>query len=490
MTPQSNFMVLAEVPANRVKSLRALLDTLNLGDTPGMANPDNSKVPFGKIKSLHFARFVILDDQTLSDFKDILNPIPKYPVELAFLADFDGPVEEFLDILVQEAGPGLEEIFSHCGFEAQSNLLDWMKRHSRPPAAAYVNWVGRSVKQIHEEAALRKGLVEYVDANCARLQHTAPQDIRRELLQQASKFPLTRPKRTPLGWCLWNLLHYAIVPALLLLPWVLAIPCLVPPTKYVLWVVGPSLVVSALVFLWLVCRTPVTLAVLVFLGLMLVPFVLLLFPLLLIPLGLAAFAFAWALRWHEKNEPEIIFRPSLPHDRELAALEDYDVSNQFTALGSVKPSTFRRVLFVVLLWFTNYGARHVYTKGFLSRIRSIHFARWVFIDDKRRVLFASNYDGSHQAYMDDFINKAGWGLNLTFGCGFGYPRTKWFIWEGSKQELKFKYTNRRHQVPTQVWYKAYPGLTAFDLARNARVRRAVERKAMTDDDVRKWLSDL
>jgi hypothetical protein len=489
MTPQSNFMVLADVPADQVAGLRTLLGTLNLRDTPGMADPNNSTVPFGKIESLHYARFVILDDQTLSDFKDILDPIPNYPIELAFLADFDGPVEEFLDILIQEAGPGLETIFAHCGFKAQSNLLEWMKRHSRRPAAAFVDWVGRTVKQIREEAALRDALVKYVDAHAARLQRADPQDVHRELIAQSRAVPLTPAGRTPFGWWLRNALHYAIVPSLLLLPWVLAILCLVPPPKLFLWVVVPSALVSALVFVWLLRHTPATLAVLVFLGLMLVPFFIL-FPLWLVPLVLAVLIFIWVLRRYEKSEPEIIFRPTLGHDSNLAALEDYDVGNQFTALGSVKPSAFRRTLFAVILWLTNYGARHVYTRGFLARIRSIHFARWVFIDDKRRVLFASNYDGSHQAYMDDFINKAGWGLNLAFGCGFGYPRTNWLIRDGSKEELKFKYTNRRHQVATQVWYKAYPGLTAFDLARNARVRQGVERKTMTDDDIRKWLSDL
>ena len=60
-------------------------------------------------------------------------------------------------------------------------------------------------------------------------------------------------------------------------------------------------------------------------------------------------------------------------------------------------------------------------------MQTIHFARWVFLDDKTRVLFASNYDGSHQSYMDDFINKVGWGLNLVFSNGVGWPRTDWLI---------------------------------------------------------------
>jgi hypothetical protein len=38
----------------------------------------------------------------------------------------------------------------------------------------------------------------------------------------------------------------------------------------------------------------------------------------------------------------------------------------------------------------------------------------VFLDNKRRALFASNYDGSDEAYMDDFVNKVFFGLNLAF----------------------------------------------------------------------------
>ena len=166
------------------------------------------------------------------------------------------------------------------------------------------------------------------------------------------------------------------------------------------------------------------------------------------------------------------------------------MTNQFNALGSVKPSRFRRVLFVIILWAIDYFARHVFGRGHLGRIRTIHFARWVFLDGRRRVFFASNYDGSHEAYMDDFINKVGWALNLAFTCGLGYPRTRWIIKDGADDELKFKYTQRRHQKPTETWYRAYPGLTVYDLERNARVREGFERRTMTDAEVRAWLRDL
>jgi hypothetical protein len=43
-------------------------------------------------------------------------------------------------------------------------------------------------------------------------------------------------------------------------------------------------------------------------------------------------------------------------------------------------------------------------------------------------------------------------------------------------------------VPTQVWYKAYPGLTAANLARNTEIREGLERRDMTDAEARRWLA--
>ena len=441
MTPQSNFTIVAPIAAGRIGDLKTLLASMT--SAAGMAKPDNPIVPFGDFDCLHYARFAILDDRTLDDFKAFGRPVPQFPVTLAFLGDCDGPAYACLADLAQRAGPGLRRVFSHCeGMGADIDLLGWMNRHSLKPAAAYVNYRGRTVRQVREEAALRQALIDF-------LQRVPQQDDDRQLVrnnllafvrdeQRKGNLPLTRPKRTPIGWWLRNLAHFLIVPVLLL---------------------------AAVILIWM-------------------------FPVLLVALGLLLVILLWMLRRYEKSEPEVIHRPTLEHAVELAKLEDHDVTNQFTVIGSVKPSLFRRWSAAVILWAINYGARHVYNRGFLARIQSIHFARWVFLDGKQRLMFASNYDGSLEAYMDDFINKVGWGLNLAFGGGLGYPRTKWLIKGGSKDEQKFKYTLRRHQVPTQVWYKAYPGLSAFDLARNTRVRKGLERLRMSDAQVRSWLRDL
>lgn len=497
MTPQSNFMIAAPIDMEQIDDLKDVLGQMNLSGALGMADPDNPLIPFGQFDTLHYARFVIVDDQTLGDFACLKLPIPSYPITLAFIGDCDGPAEDFLAALVAHpaASEGLRKIFAYCaGFKENTDLLAWMKQHSHQPAAAYVNWIGRTVRQVHKEAALRRALQDELTEYSANHPNAGKniRDVRNHLVEFVRNKPELKPvtARTPLGWWLGNALHFAIIPFALVVPWLLAIPFLIPLPENFIWMVGPFAVLAVLSFLWLVRIAPATFALLVALGLMLIPYFFILFPLLLVPLVAVVLIFAGVLRRYEKSERQVIPPPSCKHDETLADLEDHDVSNQFTVIGSVKPSAFRRVLLVAVLWFTDYGARHIYNRGFLARIQTIHFARWVFVDNKQRVLFASNYDGSHQAYMDDFINKVGWGLNIVFSNGFGYPRTNWLIFDGAKNELRFKDTNRRHQIPTQVWYKAYPGLTAFDLARNTRIREGLERRWMSDAQIRAWLREL
>jgi len=42
-------------------------------------------------------------------------------------------------------------------------------------------------------------------------------------------------------------------------------------------------------------------------------------------------------------------------------------------------------------------------------------------------------------------------------------------------------------LPTQVWYKAYPGLTLADLKCNQRIRQGLEPVNVTDAQALAWL---
>jgi len=419
-------MIVAAVRDGREASLRALLASMNV--RPGEVDPANAIVPFGAFDDLHFARLVVLDDATLADLARFGLPRPTVPLYLAFMGDCDGDAHALLRAMARTHGDGLRRLFDHCdGLDASTDVFAWLVAHDLPVQSSYVNTRGRTVVRIREDAALQRLLSQRV----ARVPTTAPERVRRELRafafaeRDAGRLALTPEAPTPSGWRLADLAHLIGVP---------------------------------------------------------------LVTLLLAPLLLLALPFAIVLlRLAETSDPTYSPRPRLAAVLEMQHIEDRDLTNSFTAVGAVKPGWFRRVLLNAILIALDYAARHVFNRGFLTRVQTIHFARWVFIDDQQRVLFASSYDGSHESYMDDFINKVGWGLNIVFSNGFGWPRTDWLVHGGSRREMEFKHYQRGHQVPTQVWYKAYPGLTLHDLARNQRIRAGLEVESMSDGDALAWL---
>jgi hypothetical protein len=122
-------------------------------------------------------------------------------------------------------------------------------------------------------------------------------------------------------------------------------------------------------------------------------------------------------------------------------------------------------------------------------VKSIHFARWVFLDERRRVVFASSYDGSVESYMDDFIDKVWWGLNAVFSNGVGYPRTRWLLFGGARDERAFKRVLRRRQEPVQLFYSAYQDMTALNLQNNQELRAGLI-GTMTERQATEWLARL
>ena len=433
MTPQSEFFVLAPIIPAREADVRRLLASMN--EAPGRLKPDNGVIPFEKFDRLHVARLIIIDDKTVGDNHVYNIPRPNYPLYLGFLGDVDGDAGTFLGDLAARAPAGLRALFSCTeGFTPDTDLVSWMKAHRAPSSASYVNWRGRTVRRIREDAALHDALQSHIERAASELRHVPPAGVHaklRELVNldmAASRLTLSPEEPTPFGWRIRNVLHLLGVPLMLLL-------------------LSPLLLVAAIVF-------------------------------------------AFRLRQLEKTDPELCARHDPALGAELALIEDHDVSNQFSAMGSLKPGFVRLWTTRFVLLAIDYAARHVYTRGRLARVRTIHFARWTFLDGTKRILFASNYDGSLESYMDDFINRVGFGLNVVFSNGIGYPRTRWLILDGCGDERKFKEYLRRHQMPTQVWYKAYPGLTAADLERHVRIREGLESATLTEREARDWVALL
>lgn len=432
MIPQSTFMVLAPVNPAREGELRRLLASMN--DSPGRVDARNALFPFAEFEAIHVARFSILDDRTTDDIRCYGITPPDLPLYLTFLGDLDGDADGFMEDAANRAAPGLGQIFSCCIAPPTDDLLGWMRQHSVQPAAVYVNWRGRTVGRIREEAALHDALRRYIDEHAPALAQTGAHEVHLTLERFVSgevasgRLTLSPDPPTPAGWWIRNTLDLIGVPLA---------------------------------------------------GLALSP--------LLVPLAMVV---VLRIRALEKTDPELYERVDQTRSGELALIEDHDVTNQFTAMGSLKPGLARRWMATAAFFLINFAARHLFTTGNLGRVRTIHFARWVFLDGRKRAVFFSNYDGSLEAYMDDFINKVGFGLNVAFSGGVGYPSTAWLLLRGCADERKFKDYLRRHQVPTPVWYKAYPGLTAIDLERNGRIRRGIDGASLSDDEAREWLALL
>jgi hypothetical protein len=162
---------------------------------------------------------------------------------------------------------------------------------------------------------------------------------------------------------------------------------------------------------------------------------------------------------------------SEPHIKKLEAYEDLENQNQFTQVLVMKKGIPRKITLNGFLLFAKELIANLFVRGKLMGIPTIHFARWVMIDGGRRMLFLSNFDGSWQQYLGDFIDKSGWGLTAIWSNSVGFPKTKFTFFDGAYDEEHFLAWSRYYEIPTQVWYSAYPQLSIKNIVNNSLIRK-------------------
>lgn len=156
--------------------------------------------------------------------------------------------------------------------------------------------------------------------------------------------------------------------------------------------------------------------------------------------------------------------------------------NHLASVTIVKPGVLRRWLLRLALFAVNLLARFWFNKGELGGIPTILSARWVLIDEGRRLLFLDNYGGAWESYLNEFIDLAAVkGLNAIWTNTFvsaanktyGFPPTRFLFWRGAQDARPFKAYVRQSQVETIVWYGAYPTLSVVGINANTDVRQAL-----------------
>jgi cytochrome P450 len=104
----------------------------------------------------------------------------------------------------------------------------------------------------------------------------------------------------------------------------------------------------------------------------------------------------------------------------------------------------------------------------IAAISTIHFARWVLIDNGTRLLFTSNFDGTLDSYLDDFIDKASEGLDAIWSNCQGYPAG------GAKDVEAFKKYVHETAFDNTLVYTAYPDATVKEIKQALRTRQKFE----------------
>ena len=386
--------------------------------------PGNRHIPFKSFRLLHFASLVLHEDE---DFGS----------RLVFESNFDGPLDGYLDELYERSAEALHRIYGCCvDYSATSagdrtQILSYLRAHVLKPNAYHVGNVGRTVQRVREENALRDTLENFLDKLVSGgVSGDSPGAIRQRLQNFVRD-------QSELRWALHTQ------------------PRQDSAERIMPWLRIAAVALVALVFL------PV-----------------------LIPVSLV-----WliVLRARESRDLPAPNLGDKDHTKRLVEREDrtHIVQNHMASITIVKPGLFRQVTLRTVLWLVNLVAR-ISTNGKLLGIPSIHFAHWALIDEGKRLLFVSNFDGSWENYLDDFIDKASAGLTAIWSNTVGFPRARFLALDGARDGARFKAYARDSQRYTNVWYSAYPELTVETIDNNSSIREDLF-TPLDDAATRTWL---
>jgi hypothetical protein len=220
---------------------------------------------------------------------------------------------------------------------------------------------------------------------------------------------------------------------------------------------------------------------------------------LLFLIGLAALTVAVALmpllligavvyRWTELREPVRLNPVAQPDEAARKENRPGYAQNHFSSIAPLKTGPVRWATLRLAMGAIDILARLWFTRGKLGDIPSIHFAHWTVLDEGSSLAFFSNYGGTWESYLDDFIQKASNGLTAVWSHCQGFPASRWLVGRGAKNERAFKRYARDSQAAESVWFSAYPGLTMRRILNNRAVMESLSGSSKAPPEL--WLARL
>jgi hypothetical protein len=350
----------------------------------------------------------------------------------------DGTAAGCLAALVAGAGPGLDALFGACegypGSEEAGAARAWLEQHVVRPGAYHIGATGRTHERIRAETSLHDAIQTFLDEEEAggRLVGVTPAAVRARVQD------FVRSERS-LAWARRS-----------------------PPRQ-----TGAERAMHWARFVGAIALVLVLLPV-------------------LLPVLLVAIA---VLRMKERTDKVQDGPPDPDHVRRLQDEEDFAAQNHLSSVIPIKPGVFRKVVLRLVLLAINLVARVLAVNGRLGDIPSIHFAHWSMIDGNRHLLFVSNFDGSWESYLGDFIDKAAYGLTAVWSNTVDFPRTRFLAFEGAADGPRFRAWARAKQCSTDAWYTAYPDATMATIDNNTSIREGLF-KTLDEKGTAEWLARL
>ena len=148
----------------------------------------------------------------------------------------------------------------------------------------------------------------------------------------------------------------------------------------------------------------------------------------------------------------------IEHIQELDEFDDIFEQNQLTLFLKIKRGCALRLKIAYLL--SPFVLNHAWPPGEYYGTHTLHSFSWLMIDNDKHGIYMSNFDGSMENYIGDFIDKRVWALDLVFKYHEDYPVG------GVRQVEAFSHWLRERQVVCLLYYSAYQNETVINLIRD------------------------
>jgi deferrochelatase/peroxidase EfeB len=450
--------IVAPIRASEVAALDAAIDRLGNPAAPELRAALDRLDPDGG--GTHFMSLHALPGEDSGD-----------EAHLVFEFTADGGERRAIERIVEAIGADLEPIFARAR-DWRGGLRDYLLAHRIPvrqglflnPGLCFPGTPGMSVGRIRGEAELARfvgGIVDNGRPDVRPIDRLA--EVRRAVaaepgLAWALETPAPPPRTGSNPSALMLVIKYAL-PFLPQFLWPFGILFLLVAILLVATLTGWHLAASlilAFVGIW---------------GL---------------ALGSVALAFL-ALRKQEKNDWPDPRAPDPETLREIVARENHCAQNHMVSITRRKPGPVRWLTTHVAFWSGRLNVSKTYPPGTLSGISTIHAARWITIPGTSQLVFFSNYGGSWESYLEDFITLAHDGLTGVWSNSIGFPRSKNFFQLGATDGERFKRYARASMRPTRFWYSAYPDLITDQIRTNSGIRRGLA-ASLSNDEAGQWLA--